>query len=30
MEGQWGGVAPEPDKYLELKYYERAMKFASP
>jgi ABC-type nitrate/sulfonate/bicarbonate transport system substrate-binding protein len=30
IEGQWGGVPPEPDKYLELKYYERAMKFAAP
>ncbi|MEO7887743.1 MAG: hypothetical protein ABIR76_13505, partial [Polaromonas sp.] len=24
MEGQWGGVAPAPDKYLELGYYQRA------
>jgi hypothetical protein len=30
IEGQWGGVPPEPDKYLELQYYERALKFASP
>lgn len=30
IEGQWGGVPPEPDKYLELKYYERALNFASP
>ena len=30
IEGQWGGVPPEPAKYLELGYYERAMVFASP
>jgi NitT/TauT family transport system substrate-binding protein len=30
IEGQWGGVAPEPGKYLELGYFERALKFASP
>jgi len=26
IEGQWGGVAPAPDKYLDLGYYERALK----
>lgn len=30
IEGQWGGVTPEPYKYLELGYYERALNFASP
>jgi ABC-type nitrate/sulfonate/bicarbonate transport system substrate-binding protein len=30
IEGQWGGVAPEPGKYLELGYFARALKFASP
>jgi ABC-type nitrate/sulfonate/bicarbonate transport system substrate-binding protein len=30
IEGQWGGVTPEPNKYLELGYYERALNFASP
>jgi len=30
IEGQWGGVAPEPNKYLELGYFERALRFASP
>lgn len=30
IEGQWGGVPPEPNKYLELKYFERALKFAVP
>lgn len=28
MEGQWGGRAPAPDKYLDLSYYERAFKTA--
>jgi ABC-type nitrate/sulfonate/bicarbonate transport system substrate-binding protein len=27
IEGQWGGVAPEPDRYLDLGYFERAMHF---
>ena len=26
MEGQWGGKPPAPDKYLDLGYYDRAMK----
>lgn len=26
MEGQWGGVAPDPAKYLDLSYYERALR----
>jgi len=26
IEGQWGGNAPAPDKYLDLGYYERALK----
>ena len=25
MEGQWGGVAPAPDKYIDLSYYGRAL-----
>lgn len=25
MEGQWGGVAPAPDKYLDLSFYNRAL-----
>jgi len=25
IEGQWGGVAPAPDKFLDLRYYERAL-----
>jgi ABC-type nitrate/sulfonate/bicarbonate transport system substrate-binding protein len=25
MEGQWGGQAPLPDRYLDLTYYERAL-----
>lgn len=28
IEGQWGGVAPAPDRYLDLGYFERAMHFA--
>lgn len=28
MEGQWGGHAPSPEKYLELSYYERALAMA--
>ena len=28
MEGQWGGRAPAPDKYLDLSYYERAFNTA--
>jgi len=26
IEGQWGGKAPAPDKYVDLGYYERALK----
>jgi ABC-type nitrate/sulfonate/bicarbonate transport system substrate-binding protein len=25
MEGQWGGVAPAPDKYIDLSYYAKAL-----
>ena len=28
MEGQWGGVAPDPAKYLDLSYYDRALRAA--
>lgn len=28
IEGQWGGKAPEPGKYLDLSYYERALAMA--
>ena len=28
MEGQWGGVAPDPAKYLDLSFYERALRVA--
>jgi hypothetical protein len=24
IEGQWGGTAPAPDKYLDLSYYDKA------
>jgi NitT/TauT family transport system substrate-binding protein len=26
IEGQWGGKAPAPDRYIDLGYYERALK----
>src|SRR5262245_20343516 len=26
IEGQWSGKAPPPDRYIELSYYERALK----
>jgi ABC-type nitrate/sulfonate/bicarbonate transport system substrate-binding protein len=26
IEGQWGGKPPAPDKYLDLGYYDRAVK----
>ncbi len=26
MEGQWGGTPPAPDKYLDLGYYDRALR----
>jgi hypothetical protein len=25
IEGQWGGRAPAPEKYIDLGYYDRAM-----
>jgi len=28
MEGQWGGKAPAPDRYIDLGYYERALALA--
>ena len=28
MENMWGGKAPAPDKYLDLSYYERALRHA--
>ncbi len=28
MENMWGGVPPAPDKYLDLSYYERALRHA--
>lgn len=28
MEGQWGGLAPDPAKYLDLSYYDRALRSA--
>lgn len=28
MEGQWSGVAPDPAKYLDLSYYDRALRVA--
>lgn len=28
IEGQWGGRAPDPAKYLDLSYYERALSMA--
>lgn len=30
IEGQWGGVAPAPGKYLDLGYYDRALKVTGP
>jgi hypothetical protein len=26
IEGQWGGKAPPPEKYVDLGYYEKALK----
>ena len=26
LEGQWGGKPPAPDKYVDLSYYDRALK----
>jgi ABC-type nitrate/sulfonate/bicarbonate transport system substrate-binding protein len=28
MEGQWGGRAPDPAKYMDPSYYDRAMRLA--
>ena len=28
MENMWGGKPPAPDKYLDLSYYERALRQA--
>ncbi len=30
IEGQWGGKAPAPDKYLDMSFYERARGHARP
>lgn len=30
IEGQWGGTPPAPDKYIDLGYYERALKSVGP
>lgn len=30
MQGQWGGQAPSPERYLELAPYERAFKLVTP
>jgi ABC-type nitrate/sulfonate/bicarbonate transport system substrate-binding protein len=30
IEGQWGGVAPAPDKFLDLSYFNRALKHTLP
>jgi len=30
IEGQWGGTPPAPDKYLDLGYYDRALKTLNP
>ena len=30
IEGQWGGKAPAPERYLDLGYYERALKLIGP
>jgi NitT/TauT family transport system substrate-binding protein len=30
IEGSWGGKPPAPDRYLELGYYEKALKRVSP
>jgi NitT/TauT family transport system substrate-binding protein len=30
IEGQWGGKAPEPDKFLDLGFYSQALKHARP
>ena len=30
IEGQWGGKPPEPEKFLDLSFYNRALKIISP
>jgi ABC-type nitrate/sulfonate/bicarbonate transport system substrate-binding protein len=30
IEGSWGGKAPAPERYLDLSYYDRALKRVSP
>ncbi len=30
IEGQWGGVAPAAEKFLDLRYYEKAMQYVDP
>ena len=27
IEGQWGGVAPAPDKFIDLSFYQRALRY---
>jgi hypothetical protein len=29
IESMWGGVAPAPDKYLDMSYYEAALRRAA-
>lgn len=29
IEGQWGGKAPEPERFLDLRYFDRALKHAA-
>jgi hypothetical protein len=26
IEGQWGGTAPAPDKFIDLSFYQRALR----
>jgi hypothetical protein len=30
IEGQWGGKAPEPERFLDLSFYNRALGHARP
>ena len=30
IEGQWGGGAPAPGQYIDMSFYERALKQATP
>jgi hypothetical protein len=30
IEGQWGGKAPAPDKFLDLSYFNRALQHTLP